>query len=127
MQTDRFSNSAAGVPQSQYYGRESILVGLDTEYVPGSHKNKLLSYQFYAESELGSWRGIHYPINRLSLSQFLSAVLALGRKNGLLEQYPKEIVLATHFGVADFSGFRDFEWIVRNVDSARNTLLSLSD
>lgn len=109
-------------------GKTFFLIGFDTEYEKSdgtvgedTKSNRVLSYQFCGMlvDELGDttdkqWSGILYPQgprveDRLSIPEFLQAVLREGVKKHAGLTFPTEVYLIAHFTRADVPGFREFK------------------
>lgn len=125
-------NSQDGVPTSDNYGGDTILLGFDTEYTPQDPThNRLLSYQFYACNMRGEneWADIRYPLpdDRLSLKDFLTWVIKDGLEKSTITRWPKQVLLISHFSLADLTGFEDFESLKSEFDAIRRTYISLKD
>lgn len=124
-------NSDNRGPHAPVYGdAPELVIGLDTEYTrKGRKTNQVLSYQFFASTEAGEWKGIHYPEKkrRISLSQYISAVIQIGLKEGILNKWPKATYLCAHYAVADFPAFSDLAELVARMDSVRRTFLTLKE
>lgn len=124
-----------------------LLIGFDTEYqVPksavspeqireGYAKNEVLSYQYHAKvisaddaSEQPEWSGICLPPSkgdRISLSDFLTLILAEGFNTHSSLALPKTVNLIGHFTRADLPAFSDFKDSIRLFQNIRNTLLNI--
>lgn len=146
------SNSAVWVDSSDFYGPkekrpEILLVGFDTEFKApsaalthdqikaGEGKVEVLSYQVYCQVMSGdevvsdAWGAVFYPLpgDRLSFSEILNFAIWRGLDTGAVSKLPRKVTLIGHFTRADMPNLSDFEDVSHDLDSLRNTIVTLRD
>lgn len=108
-----------------------VSIGIDSEwtYDPESNRNRVLSYQAYVVSDLGSLSVIVYPrapTQRLSFEKFLGALVHAALRYGLIDAWPRVALVYAHFLRADLTHFASFwEAMKHEIDGLRGTLTSL--
>lgn len=126
--------------RKQSADKSYIIIGFDTEYKTPDHPLELedikegkgnyqvLSYQFHCETNSGKkWSGIACPDSdeRMTLGQYLVFALASGIRDGAINVLPTKIYLVGHFTRADVPAFSDFQGLTKELNSVRNTFISI--
>jgi hypothetical protein len=111
-----------------------LWVAFDTEYELAARRNDILCYSYGAfNPDTGltckfifhvypDWRNQYV---RLTLGGFLSRVIRHALKEGVVQTYPRSIVMVAHFTRADLSMFADFHSdLKRRLRPIRGTLVT---
>ena len=110
----------------------SVIVGFDSEHTAGKNgRNRQISVQFYLLGATGESiaQVIHLTDNehideRPSLKQCIADLIELAMDEGVLEDWPSEVILAGLFTRADLPGFSDFKHFLKEVDGVHSILAS---
>ncbi len=96
-----------------------LWIGFDTEWVLVDDHNEVLSYQVFVITPHGKTLSkVYYPDKgkRFSFEKFISQVVEDCRAAGLINKWPRTIVVVAHFLRADLSTFKDFWHMKASLD-----------
>ncbi len=111
----------------------SAIVGFDSEYTAGKNgRNRQISVQFYLLGPTGESiaQVIHLTDDehidqRPSLKQCIADLIELAMDEGVLADWPSEVILAGFFTRADLPAFSDFKHFLKEVDGVGGTFASI--
>lgn len=111
----------------------AVVVGFDSEYTAGKNgRNRQISVQFYLLGPTGESiaQVIHLTDDehidqRPSLKQCVADLIELAMDEGVLEEWPAEVILAGFFTRADLPAFSDFKHFLKEVDGVGGTFASI--
>lgn len=112
-----------------------VFLGLDAEWVRKSgHKNRILSVQLYLFGPTGEVltkvihvSGPHADEERPDLGEVLYDLLLEALDEGVIDDWPSEIVLCGFYLRGDLAAFRDFRDFVSQLDGIGKTLGNQGD
>jgi hypothetical protein len=106
-----------------YHSGKTVIIGFDTEFVPGREKNDIVSYQAFVISASGcyEWFKLLAPGERMTLADLLREVLAKGLDDGCLKVWPTEVHFAIHWSLADLTALENFDELKASFDGIRKT------
>lgn len=117
---------------------DELWIGFDSEYVertdPKTHKayNEVLSYQTFCIQPLSGKSASQmlytrdFGGKRLSLGTVVANAVSDCLGSGVLSAWPKWIVIAGHFTVADITALKDFHRLKSRFDAIHRTFTSLT-
>lgn len=111
----------------------AAIAGFDSEFTAGKNgRNRQISVQFYLLGPTGESiaQVIHLTDDehidqRPSLKQCIADLIELAMDEGVLEDWPAEVILAGFFTRADLPAFSDFKHFLKEVDGVGGTFASI--
>ena len=108
-----------------------LVVGYDTEFVPGSDRNEVLSYQLATPlsgtNRYCSMVRLVSSERRLPAGHLLVEFVEVLVDLGILTRWPRTIDLACHWSRADLPAFLDWRRLRWEVDGVQKTFCTLVD
>ena len=103
-----------------------VIIGLDTEYVERGGVNHIISYQWHGLHGGREWSGIQLVDGeRQKFSHLLQHILGDAMARGIIQRYPKAVVVAAHFSLAEIAAMADFPRLKTQLDGIRRTFASV--
>ena len=103
-----------------------VIIGLDCEYVERSGTNYLLSYQWHGLHGGREWSGILLVNgNRWKFGHLLQHILGDAKARGIIQSYPKRVVMTAHYSLAEITAMEDFPDLKKKFDGIRRTFASV--
>lgn len=137
---ERFRSQRLFSPPKQMAGKTAprkgkgvVYMGFDAEWEAMSRgRNRVLSEQFHLVGPTGGIYEKVFDMNaleraggRMRLADALGEVLEEAEDDGVLQEWPQEVVLVGFFTRADITGFSDFSHLRPQLDGVGGTLASV--